>query len=127
MQMTLVDYINSYYDVRDKIRDKIKDPITRIMEEDALPCDGVKMVDGEYQKVVYVDDEDGEFIPVLSLLGETEESIKKITDPIFVEIWHAYMSNIKLEDFDIKDIINSAIIFKQKHDLKEKRLKACIE
>lgn len=125
MEMTFVEYINTYYDARDRIYSKMKNPIQRVMEADGLPCDAVRVVDGELQKVVFLNDDGDDVIPVVELITYTKEEIEKINDSALKEVYYAYMDNVRIEDVNIKEIINSAVLFQEKRKAKQERLANC--
>lgn len=125
MEMTFVEYINTYYDARDRIYSKMKNPIQRVMEADGLPCDAVRVVDGELQKVVFLNDDGDDVIPVVELITYTNEEIEKINDSALKEVYYAYMDNVRIEDVNIKEIINSAVLFQEKRKAKQERLANC--
>lgn len=123
--MTFVEYINTYYDARDRIYSKMKNPVQRVMEADGLPCDAVRVVDGELQKVVFLNDDGSDFVPVIELITYTKDEISKINDPMLKEVYEAYMDNVEVEDVNIKEIINSAVLFQEKRKAKQERLLNC--
>lgn len=125
MEMSFIEYIDTYYNARDRIYSKMKNPIQRVMEADGLPCDAVKMVDGELQKVVYLNDDGSDFITVVELITYTKDEVEKINDKELKEVYYAYMDNVHVEDVNIKEIINSAVLFQEKRKAKQERLALC--
>jgi len=95
------------------------------MEADGLPCDAVKMVEGELQKVVYLNDDGSDFITVVELITYTKDEVEKMNDKELKEVYYAYMDNVHVEDVNIKEIINSAVLFQEKRKAKQERLASC--
>lgn len=127
MEMTFTEYIVTYYDARDRMFNKMKNPIQRVMEQDGLPCDAIKIVDNELQKVVYLNDDGSDFIPVVDLICYTKEEIERSTDNELKEVYSAYMDNVDVSVVDIQEIINSTILFQRKRMDKKERLDNCIK
>jgi len=123
--MTLLEYIDDYYPIRDQVERKIKDPITMIMEKDDLPCDDVKAVDGKLQKVVYMTDD--EYIPVIELLSYVREEVERMPDSDFKEVWFAYMDNITVNDMDLRTIVEVSKQYTTAKERKEELVKKCMQ
>lgn len=102
--MKLREYINEYYPIRDKVLRKLKNPVQRVMEMDDLPCDEVRAVDGQLQKVIYINDE--EYVPVIDILSYTREDIEKMPSCDFKNAWLAYMENVCTEDVSLEELMS---------------------
>lgn len=90
---------------------KLKDPVQRVMEEDDLPCDDVRAVDGQLQKVVYLNTD--EYVSVLDLLSNTKEDIEKMPDCDYKSTWLAYMENVHVEDMTLEELVGMSREYKQ--------------
>lgn len=122
--MTLKEYIRDYYPIQEKLQIIKNDPIKRIMEQDDLPYDGIVVVDGKLQKVVYSSDD--EFIPVLEILSYNKEEVEKSTDTEFKTIWNAYMDNVEVTDLNLETIMAASKEYIENKKRKEALLEQCI-
>ena len=59
--MNLVEFIDEYYPIDEKIKQYEADPFKRIMDNDDLPYDDIRMYEGKLQKVVYLSDDEVNF------------------------------------------------------------------
>lgn len=109
--MKFREYIDRYYPIREKVMRKLKDPVQRVMEEDDLPCDDVRAVDGQLQKVVYLNTD--EYVSVLDLLSNTKEDIEKMPDCDYKCTWLAYMENVHVEDMTLEELVGMSREYKQ--------------
>ncbi len=109
--MKFREYIDRYYPIREKVMRKLKDPVQRVMEEDDLPCDDVRAVDGQLQKVVYLNTD--EYVSVLDLLSNTKEDIEKMPDCDYKSTWLAYMENVHVEDMTLEELVGMSREYKQ--------------
>lgn len=101
--MKLREYIDKYYPIREKVMRKLKNPVQRVLEMDDLPCDDVRAVDGQLQKIIYVNDE--EYVSVVDILSYTKGDIDKMSDCDFKSAWLAYMENVHVEDISIEELM----------------------
>lgn len=110
--MNILTFIETEYPIREKIKDRLSDPYKRIEESDQFPYDCIaKDEDGKLVKMLELDDET--LVPVLEVIATTEEDAKADGRAGFYELWSAYMSNIKLEDLNVIDIMESVKMYKQ--------------
>jgi len=112
--MTLLEYIRDYYDVTDKIRSRFKNPVQRILEADILPCDDVRAVEGELHKVAYIDDDEENFVTVLSLMSLQEADIEKLNDPGLTRVWKNYLEYIDTSSIEVQELLAQAKLFAAK-------------
>ena len=77
------------------------------------------------QKVVYLNDDGSDFITVVELITYTKDEVEKMNDKELKEVYYAYMDNVHVEDVNIKEIINSAVLFQEKRKAKQERLASC--
>ena len=103
--MNLKEFVRDKYPIGDRIRRMKEDPITQVMENDDLPYDEIKLVDGIYQKVVMLDDT--EYIAITDLLMLTKEEVDQMKDESFKQVYKAFMENVEVEIVDINNISNS--------------------
>lgn len=103
--MTLYEYVREVYPIQDKIARILKDPRQVILERDDLPCDDVKMVDGVYQKVVYISDD--EFVPVVDLLDYREDDMAEAS-PELRKVWENYINSVSIEICDFESLASEA-------------------
>lgn len=123
--MTLKEYIRDYHPIKEQVQRKLKSPITLILEQDSLPCDGVKPVDGTLQKIVYISDD--EYVPVLDLLSYTKEDIEKLGDEDFKSTWFAYMENVDSDDVDINSIMMASKEYQAAKKRKKELITKCMQ
>lgn len=114
--MTLCEYVRSYYPIKQRIQNRLSNPVQQVMEADQLPYDEILPVEGIYQKVVYLTDED--YITVTELLSFSDEDMKTMPDCELKDVWKVYMENIDITDFNVLEIMNSA---KRYFEEREKR------
>lgn len=117
--MNILEYIEEFYPIRDRVERLIKDPYTLVKESDDLPFDEIKYIDGKIQKVVEC--ADGEYIPVFDLLLYDKEDVLKMQDSAFKEMYLAYIDQIDIKSVSIQEIMSAVREYeKHKADLKEK-------
>lgn len=119
---TLRQFIMNCYDIDNLVRAKLQDPLKQIMEEDCLPCDAVRPVDGTLQKVVFLDDTEDEYISVVELLSMDEDDARKHENADMFDIWSTYMSELVIEPLTMDMLINSAKLFMQSYRKKQETL-----
>ncbi|WP_289749870.1 hypothetical protein [Bacteroides acidifaciens] len=119
---TLREFIAGCYDIDSLVRAKLQDPLKQIMEADCLPCDGVRPVEGVLQKVVFLDDTEEEFIPVVELLAMDEDDASKHENADMLDIWKTYMGELKVEPMTMDMLINSAKLFMQNYKSRQESL-----
>ena len=122
--MNLVEFIDEYYPIDEKIKQYEADPFKRIMDNDDLPYDDIRMYEGKLQKVVYLSDD--EVIPVFELLSYTAEDIKKLNNAELSSVYNAYMDNIDVTDMTIEEIMSAVQDYSRAKENKERLLNACI-
>lgn len=94
--MTFRTFIETKYDVRDRIADLKSNPIKSFIDSDIFPCDYVEIENGEMIKMLYYADSKKE-IAVLDLLAYRREDIIKINDQDLLDLYDSYTSQF---DFD---------------------------
>lgn len=110
--MKIQEFIETKYGVG-RYKKLISDPYEMVMEQDDLPCDDIRLVDGRLQKVVFLNDED--FITVLELLSYTKEEMGRSKDSDLRNVYFAYMENVTISPMDLESIMKSASQFLAKH------------
>lgn len=125
MEMTFQEYIKKHYDVSARIRARIINPKEVIKNRDDLPYDDIKYVDGELQKIVYIDDDD--FISVAELISYTIDDISKIPNNDLKQLYDNYMSQINVEDVDLLSLISAAQVFMKDKKDERMRMLGCIQ
>ena len=124
--MNFVEFIkNEYPEAIEKIKAYKSDPITRIMESDDLPYDDIRVVEGQLQKVVYLNDDD--VITVFDLLTYTKEDIESMKDNEELKAaYMGYMDLVDITDMTIDNIMKSVQEYKAVKESKGKLLEKCI-
>lgn len=108
--MTIIDYINQKYPIRERVKELISNPYTRIANEDDLPYDKIGPDSNGYvTKLVQVNDED-RYISVIDLISLSEDDRKN--DPELANIYDIYMTQVDIEDVNISDIMKSVEAYK---------------
>lgn len=108
--MTIIDYINQKYPIRERVKELISNPYTRIANEDDLPYDKIGPdSNGFVTKLVQVNDED-RYISVIDLISLSEDDRKN--DPELANIYDIYMTQVDIEDVNISDIMKSVEAYK---------------
>ena len=108
--MTIIDYINQKYPIRERVKELISNPYTRIANEDDLPYDKIGPdSNGFVTKLVQVNDED-RYISVIDLISLSEDDRKN--DPELANIYDIYMTQVDIEDVNISDIMKSVEVYK---------------
>lgn len=121
--MTLYEYCTEYRPIHEKIALIKSDPIKRVLEMDSLPCDGVKMIDGQLQKVVEITSDS--YISVIDLLSYSKEDVDKMTDVDFKSVYYAYMDNIDLTDISVESLMTAVRDYSANKDKKRELLNKC--
>lgn len=116
--MTLIEFTRDIYKIEDRVQRICQDPVKMVMENDDLPCDGVRCIDGEMQKVIEVSSD--VYIPVLELISYTKEDIEASNDEDLKAVWEAYMGNVKIEYLTFEGIMAAARdYYARKHKCEE--------
>lgn len=103
--MTIIEFIESQYPVKDRIRARLEDPYKRVEMMDNLPYDTIGPDEyGKVTKLVEVDDD--RYISVMELIGMEENEVVATKDDPLIKVWKAYMSQIDIEDINISDIMD---------------------
>lgn len=123
--MTFLEFIDEYYDISHQLEMLKRDPIKQIMENDDLPYDDIRYVDGQLQKVVEVADDT--YIPVVELISWDEKDIKGINDADIVVAWYAYMEQVDVKEFSIDMIRSSAKLYIENKKAKEGLVERCMQ
>lgn len=114
--MTLRDYIEQVYPIKDRVERIRNDPRKQILESDILPCDGVVFIDGVLQKAVEVSD--GYWVSVLDLLMNEAADVEKLADDDYKKAYYSYMELIDNKDAAYADIVAS--VKEYKNNMKKK-------
>lgn len=101
--MNILEFIEQYYPIMDRVKDKLSDPYKRIAEMDDLPYDKIGPDEnGHVTKLVEVDETT--YISVAELISYSEEDIKKMEDEALKNVWYAYMDNVDIMDLNFVDL-----------------------
>lgn len=103
--MTFKEFIETKYDIRDRIKTLKSDPIKDFVDSDIFPCDFVGMEDGHMVKMLYYADGSKE-ISVFDLLSYNKSDIDKIGDKDLSDIYNTYTSLFDFEGDNILDMNN---------------------
>lgn len=119
--MTILEFIEQQYPIRQRVQERLQDPYKRIADSDDLPYDIIGPDEfGNVTKLVEIDND--RYISVMELIGYTQEEIDKSEDSALIIAYDAYMSQIDFEDLNILDIMesvrmHSATVSKRKEKL----------
>lgn len=100
--MNLREFIETKYDVKDKIANLKSNPILDFINSDIFPFDFIEYNKGEMVKMIYYANGKKE-IPVLELLSNKREDIVKSGDNDLLEAYDMYTSQFDLEQVDLLD------------------------
>ena len=104
--MTIIEFIQTQYPIRDKVKGRLEDPYKKIANDDDLPYDVIGPDDnGVVTKLVEV--EENRYISVMDLISMSEEEVNRTGDQPLITVWRAYMEQIDLEDMNLLDIMES--------------------
>lgn len=117
--MTFREFIETKYDIRERIALLTRNPIREFLESDIFPCDFVDVEGGEMIKKVYFPDGKRD-IAVLDLLSYKREDIVKSGDTDLLALYDAYIENFEFDGLDLSDPINIAKI--REESLRQKGL-----
>lgn len=102
--MTIMEFIETQYPIKDKVRTRLENPYKRVEAMDDLPYDKIGPDEyGHITKLVEVDED--RYISVIELIGMTKEEVASSEDVALQNVWDAYMSQIDLQDLNIVDIM----------------------
>ncbi len=119
--MTIREFIDEYYPIRDIVKRITTDPVTKVMEMDDLPFDEVIEFDGVLQKVVYTSSHIA--VPVIELLGTSERDVEKLPDgDEYKELYKIYMENVSVTNIQLEELMG---LSKAYLELKQKRRELC--
>ena len=116
--MNFVEFIKMKYPIEEKLAREKANPITVVMENDDLPYDDIKLVDGTYQKVVELSNT--EFIPVIELLSLNEKYFQDGKDKDLEEVWNAYKDQVELAGLSIAELSDLAEEYQKMKRKREK-------
>lgn len=104
--MTILEFIEQQYPIKQRVQERLQDPYKRIADSDDLPYDIIGPDEfGNVTKLVEVDND--RYISVMELIGYTQDEIDKSDDAALAIAYEAYMSQINFEDLNILDIMES--------------------
>lgn len=104
--MTIIQFIEEQYPIKDKVKGRLEDPYKKIANADDLPYDVIGPDDnGVVTKLVEV--EDNRYISVMDLISMTADEVNRTGDQALISVWGAYMEQIDLEDLNLLDIMES--------------------
>ena len=121
LEMTILEFIEQQYPIRQRVQERLQDPYKRIADSDDLPYDIIGPDEfGNVTKLVEIDTD--RYISVMELIGYTQEEIDKSEDSALIIAYDAYMSQVDFEDLNILDIMesvrmHSATVSKRKEKL----------
>lgn len=118
--MTILDFIETQYPIKDRIQNKLSDPYRRIAESDDFPYDKIGPdEDGIPTKLIEIDD--CTYIPVMELISMTKEEVEQRNDPVFKEIWEEYMKDIDVQAVNVIDIMECVRTYREMRARKEEQ------
>ena len=119
--MKLPEYVRTIYPIKDIVMQIKMNPIKLIAEQDDLPYDSIRQVDGEFRKVVEFGDSDG-FIPVIDLVSLTEEDLTRINNPDLTALYRTYMTKVEVLNLDFQEILQVSKAYRQRAEEKDRWL-----
>lgn len=123
--MTIPEFIDERFPIDDLIKEMKSSPIQRILDNDDLPCDDVRFIDGALQKVVEVSAD--VYVPVTEILSYCKEDVDKMNDVDFKTAYTAYMGLIDVTDVCIESIMSAVREYKANVSKKEGLLGKCTQ
>lgn len=123
--MTFREYISEMYPIEDKLRAIASDPYTAILENDDLPYDDIRMVDGVLQKVVEISSDS--YISIMELLSYDAADVEKMKDEEFKQLYYAYMDNVEVSPLTLERIMSSVREVRKHKEAKKELLSRCTE
>lgn len=94
--MTLRNYIEQVYDVREKIAERKRDPIQDFINNDPFPFSYIANDCGQLVKMLTFDNDKRE-ISVLDLISYYPDDISKTKDEPLINLYNNYMRNIECQ------------------------------
>lgn len=123
--MTIPEFIDERFPIDDLIAEMKSSPIQRVLDNDDLPCDDVRYVNGALQKVVEVTAD--VYVPVTEILSYCKEDVDKMNDVDFKNAYTAYMGLIDVTDVNIESIMSAVREYKANMEKKEGLLSKCTQ
>ena len=118
--MTILEFIEEQYPIKDRIEDKLSNPYRRIAESDDFPYYKIGPdEDGVPTKLVEIDE--GRYVPVMELISLTQQDVDYIGDPTLTEVWTEYMKNIDIRAVNIIDIMECIRTYRDMRSRKEEQ------
>ena len=119
--MNIVEFIDTQYNVIDKIKRLLTDPYEMVMKENDLPYDTIGPgPNGKPTKLVEVDE--GRYIPVLELVSYSPGDPELTQDEALQIVYNAYMSQIETVDVDLTNLVKILSEYKQHTDERSRLL-----
>lgn len=110
--MTILEFIEEQYPIKDRVEDKLSDPYRKILESDDFPYDKIGPDEfGVPTKLIEI--EEGYYMPVLELISMTREDALALDDKYFFSVWEDYMKNIDIQAVNIIDIMECVRAYKE--------------
>ena len=114
--MTIIQFIEERYPIKEKLKAIFSDPYALIENEDGLPYDVIAPDEfGHLTKMVYVNED--RMISVMDLISFSREELD--SDIELQCVWDIYMSQVTMEEVNFADIMRSARNYKEHLKAKE--------
>lgn len=95
--MTLKEYIETKYDIREKVATLKRDPIKEFIDSDIFPFDFIENDNGDLVKMLYYDNGNRD-IAVLDLLAYRREDLVRLGDKELLKLFDSYTSQFKFDN-----------------------------
>lgn len=103
--MTFREFIETKYDVRERINQLRSNPIKDFIDSDIFPCDFVDIENGEMIKMLYYANGTKD-IAVLDLLSYRREDLVKLNNKDLLELYDAYTADFEFDGSCLLDLSN---------------------
>jgi hypothetical protein len=95
--MTFKNFIETKYDVRERIADLKSNPLKSFIDSDIFPCDFVDVENGEMVKMLYYAN-GAKDIAVLDLLSYRREDLVRLKDQDLLDLYDTYTEQFDFDD-----------------------------
>ena len=102
MTMTFRRFIETKYDIRERVAILKSDPTKEFINSDIFPFDFIEIENGEMIKMIYYAGGKKD-IAVLDLLSYKRDDLVKLGDKDLLEIYDSYTKNFDFESSDLLD------------------------
>ena len=120
--MNIVEYIDRYHNIDVELNALKSNPVKMVEERDDLPYENIVLVDGQWQKIVYINDID--YVTITELLSYYPEDVENMKNKDFINTYKAYMNSVEVKDLDLDSIIGSLKSYREIQEKKKSKLES---